>query len=338
MVEVFGWLADFQGEGNWFMLTVLACLVTILARAVIWMFAHAFNMQEQERNSKAEIIQAFATIMLTVWLIYIIQSAEAMAIKDILGDASYVNCGASQIPVVKPDGATINGLEVVKCRIAEKAYPLADIQEKIYDKSADVFQLLSMYVSIAGVPVYQGSWNGSWFQEAENYRLLNALITTLLIGLNSIQVLIKYVSMNMLTIFLPFGLFLRSFHFTRGVGAFFIAIAIGLYFIFPIVFVLTDPGFVKVSSSQLGGPQIPTAKSCYPTFSGVVSAAASSPSGGGDSSAALPSMVALVKKTYTSLLLHPFVALSITLVFVRYLMYFFGGEPYELMRFMAKMV
>ena len=195
-----------------------------------------------------------------------------------------------------------------------------------------------MYVSIAGVPVYQGSWNGSWFQEAENYRLLNALVTTLLIGLNSIQVLIKYVSMNMLTIFLPFGLFLRSFHFTRGVGAFFIAIAIGLYFIFPVVFVITDPGFVKVSSSQLGGTQMIKAKSCYPTFSGVVSAAASSPSGGGDSSAALPSMVALVKKTYTSLLLHPFVALSITLVFFRYLMYFFGGEPYELMRFMAKMV
>ena len=338
MVEVFGWLADFQGEGNWFMLTVLACLVTIMARAVIWMFAHAFNMQEQERNSKSEIIQAFATIMLTVWLIYIIQSAEAMAIKDILGDASYVNCGASQVPIVKPDGATINGLEVVKCRIAEKAYPLAEVQEKIYDKSADVFRLLSMYVSIAGVPVYQGSWNGSWFQEAENYRLLNALVTTLLIGLNSIQVLIKYVSMNMLTIFLPFGLFLRSFHFTRGVGAFFIAIAIGLYFIFPVVFVITDPGFVKVSSSQLGGTQMIKAKSCYPTFSGVVSAAASSPSGGGDSSAALHSMVALVKKTYTSLLLHPFVALSITLVFVRYLIYFFGGEPYELMRFMAKMV
>ena len=131
MVEVFGWLADFQGEGNWFMLTVLACLVTILARTVIWMFAHAFNMQEQERNSKAEIIQAFATILLTVWLVFIIQQAEAMAIKDILGDASYVNCGASQIPVVKPDGATINGLEVVNAALTKRHIRLPKFRKNL---------------------------------------------------------------------------------------------------------------------------------------------------------------------------------------------------------------
>ncbi len=339
MSEISIFLEDLQNKGLWFSLPLIATFIVILIRGLLVGIGHAFNMQELERNSKAEIIQAIATFLILVFIVEIILGVESYIIKDVLGAASYIKCGANQIPVVDPNTEnTLNLMEVIKCRVNEKAYMLADMQEKVYSNAYWPFWKLSIVVSVAGVPAFQGSWIDTWFSEAEQMRLLNIVITTLLIGLNGILVFINYVKSNMLPVFLPVGIVLRAFNFTRGVGAFFISIALGLYLIFPLIFVLTDPGFVKVSSYEVFPQQIkPT--SCYPVFSGVVSAVTAAQQDSAVGSASIiQKTVSDLQSIYMLLLLHPFVVLAITLIFVRYLMYLFGGEPQDIMRYVARVI
>jgi hypothetical protein len=142
----------------------------------------------------------------------------------------------------------------------------------------------------------------------------------------------------MLAVFLPVGLILRSFHFTRGVGALFIAVAVGFYFVFPYVFVLTDPSFVKLPPLQQY-PQI-AGNFCYPTLAGAVAFIATSGAQSGSSVGApsLQMMSSQFGRLYAALLIHPLIALFITLIVIRYLMYLFGEEGFDVIRAVGKAI
>jgi hypothetical protein len=119
------------------------------------------------------------------------------------------------------------------------------------------------------------------------------------------------------------------------------ALGIGMYFIFPVFFVLLDPGFTPspppVTSTGQEGQQ----PYCYATMANTVSMLTSMQSSGGLGSSADLS-VSLnrddLSKSFISLIIHPMVAFFLTLVFVRYIMTVLGGEPYELMKMVGKVV
>jgi hypothetical protein len=273
---------------------------------------------------------------------------------------STVDCGGESIALsqLKAEG-DVGAIAVIKCRMMEQAVELAHLQKEVYE-SVDgvfssstpfnifgapysffnVFTALSVYNSLLAIPVFQGTYVDAWYSAAESYRLLNYLTTSFLIGLNALIVFIDYISQNMLEFYLPVGLILRSFQPTRGIGAFFIALALGMYFIYPVLFVVTDPGFQKVDIS-LQKPNPAKPELCYPTFSGASTIMDQQTQAGQDLSANLGSIkagVMIFQKIYTVVMLRPFIILAITLIFVRYMMFLLGGEPYEIMRAVAKMV
>ncbi|MFA6530565.1 MAG: hypothetical protein WCT31_02455 [Candidatus Micrarchaeia archaeon] len=325
---------------QWLEIAILAVIVNFLIRIFIWMFAHAFSLQDVEKNAKAEMLQTSATALMIIFIIAMVQGAETFAIFNVFGSQeSYVECGGSQIAVE----SMTSSLDVVKCRVMERAYSIAELQNSIYEVNGDVdnvFRALSTYVGLAGLPVFQGNYVSSWYNAAESYKLLNTMTTNLLISLNGIIVFVNYVSSNMLAWFLPIGLILRSFQQTRGIGALFISLAIGFYFIFPIIFVITDPGFHKIDLPAITVAN-PDSQLCYPTFSGVATYVSEGSSGSDSFSASLGGITQaklILQRVYTSILIQPYIALGITLIFVRYLIYILGGEPYEIMRAVAKMV
>jgi len=117
------------------------------------------------------------------------------------------------------------------------------------------------------------------------------------------------------------------------------SLAIGLYLIFPLFYIMFDPGFVK---TPLPPPpvQMPQQSNlCYPTFSSVTTlisttqAAASTPA-----AIAQESIVTELTKAYISLLLHPLLALFLTLAVVRYLMTVLGGDTADLMKMVTKVI
>lgn len=351
----------FMTGHEWIVVSILAVMIAFLLNLIIWMFAHAFNAQELERGAKAEMLQSAATAFLVIFIVFMLNSMQDFAIYQFFGSPeSTVDCGGHAIKLsqLQAEG-NVGAMAVVKCRMIEQANELAKLQKAVYE-SVDgvfsestpfnvfgapysffnVFMALSIYNSVLAIPVFQGTYVDAWYSAAESYRLLNYLTTSFLIGLNALIVFIDYISQNMLAFYLPVGLILRSFQPTRGIGAFFIALALGMYFIYPVLFVITDPGFQKVDIS-LQKPNPAKPELCFPTFSGASTITDQQSQTGQDVSANLGSIkagVIIFQKIYTVVMLRPFIILAITLIFVRYMMFLLGGEPYEIMRAVAKMV
>lgn len=143
----------------------------------------------------------------------------------------------------------------------------------------------------------------------------------------------------MLDVFLPVGLLLRCFYLTRGAGALMISIGIGMYFIFPVFFVLLDPGFTP--SPPPKAVVLPAQQAyCYATMGNTVSLLNSIQSSGTGTTSTLGVEMDRndLTESYISLIVHPLVALFLTMVFIRYMMTVLGGDPYELTKMVGKVI
>lgn len=341
MVQDLGFLQGFDGSTllngeNWFVNSIIAVIILVLAHTLVMIFSRAFKWDDLERYSKSEILQAFSTAVLVIFIIFLVQQAEQLISQGVVNSSNMkavINCQGSSLEAKDQKSM----LEIVKCEVQQKALNLADLYDSVYSNSKSIFQDLSAYVSLLGFPVWQGSWDSEKFNEGENIRILNQMITNLLVGLNGIIVLVNYISKNMLTVYLPAGLILRSFHFTRGIGAFFISTALGFYFIFPTLFVLTDPGLQKI-------PTIPKpdnlnfAPSCYPTFSGVSSTFVSTNIIKDSVISNSKDAAKVVSQFYITMILHPFAVFAVTLMFIRYMMNMLSGDAYDIMRVVSRLI
>jgi len=336
---------SFFGEwSGWLPMCILAVMIAIIIHSLILMFARGFNMVELERYAQSEILQAAATALMAIFLVGMVTGIADFSVS-LLGSESTVLCsGEAKNIVTSGQNETVfrNALDIVRCRVQEKAVAIADVQDRL-TTGADVwgkFTALNLGLSLFGVTFFKGDWVGSLYQETETIRITNNLATVLLVGMNAVSFFALYVKNTMLSLFIPIGILLRSFHFTRGAGALFLGIGIGLYFLFPVFYILLDPGFVKVDTPPdvSGGISLLQRTVCYPTMSAaitMVNTNAQSSSAAGLSAGRLRDNLALA---YVALILHPMVALFLTLAFVRYIMVIFGGDTYALMRMVSKVI
>jgi hypothetical protein len=335
---------------QWYVLGIMASLLVVTVHALLLAFGRAFNLQELEKYAKAEILNAIATILMVMFLITLLNQVEYFSLTYFLG-CQNVTSTKMVCPEFKCGGQTIaidqltNSIGLLQCRLSDKAAAFAELHQQLMGAAVDwdpfsVFNRLNMYISILGIPIFSGQYVSSWFREAETYRLLNIFITNLLVGLNALVVVADYVKATMLTFFLPLGLILRAFHFTRGIGAFFMSLAIGMYFVYPVLYIITDPAFVKPTYN----PSVPIQTGqplCFPTFSSVsysLYSTVSSSESSGSTDLSLSQLSNDVANIYATLLLQPFIIFAVTMVFVRYMTYILGGEPADLLRALAKVV
>ncbi len=325
-------VAEFSDLIGWQGLAILASTVALLIYALVLGIAKGLMLDDLERTAKSELLQIAANVLMIVVFLTFLTGIEEFAYTSFFQGVNSVSCGDVDIG----DSGTISsGLDLLRCRIAEKAESFTELHGQVRSSADSTFTKLSIYFGIAGLPVVQGNYFGDLYREAESYRLMNNLLTNLTITSNAILVLIDYLKANLLATFLPLGLFLRSFSPTRGVGALFMSLAIGFYFIFPVLYVVSDPEYHKPDVQALAAPD--DAPFCYPTFSNVIRIINFS----GPAAAKELSMRQLsedISGIYLTLLLQPFVIVAITLVFVRYLMYLLGGDGQTIMRFVSKVV
>ncbi|MEW6749278.1 MAG: hypothetical protein AB1295_06235 [Candidatus Micrarchaeota archaeon] len=355
MVDVSGYLQGFNSDSSlggvysalpedlqFLPMTMLAVVTIAIIYGTVTALGRAFNVSEVERFAQAELLNALATVFMVSFLILMLNGVEDFALQ-------YFICGGGECPAFDCGGSSItidrlsNSVDLLKCRIADKAAAFAAIQEQVTDAAAVPLNMLNLYISLLGVPIFTGQYVASWYKDAETYRLLNNVLTVMLIGLNALIVVADYVKNNMLSFFLPIGLLLRSLFFTRGIGAFLIAVAIGFYFIFPVVYIITDPGFVKPTYVAPAKPPEYQSPLCIPTFNGL-SYSIYSTYGSKATSASAATTLSLdqlksdITSVYSSVLLQPFIAFAITIVIVRYMIIVLGGESMDVLRAVAKVV
>lgn len=342
MMPILSVMNFFGTWSHWLPMCILAVMIAVIIHSILLMFAKGFSIPELERYAQSEILQAVATAMMAIFLIGLVSGAVDFSI-DVLGQESTVLCKGKAEKLVKGDKSEVfkNSLDIVRCRLQEKAIAIAAVQDRVAT-GADVwgkFTALNLGLSVFGITFFKGDWLGSLYQDTETIRITNNLATVMLVGLNAISFLALYIKNTMLSLFIPVGILLRSFHFTRGAGAFFIALGVGLYFIFPVIFIMLDPGFVKIDTPPaVGGAALLQQTLCYPTMSAAVTLINSNTQTASSSPLAAGRMRDNLAQAYIALVLHPLVAFFLTLAFVRYLMVVLGGDTYALMRMVAKVI
>lgn len=332
---------NFYGQWNigWLALCILAIMTAVLINLTLLVIGRAFSIRELEGFAKSEILQSVATAFMAIFLVTMVTSAMDVSRQWIAGD---LTCGGKSINIGSTAEDTMNeAYSAIRCRLQERALAVAAVQDTYATGSATWADFLGLNsaVSLFGITVFKGDWVESLYKKTEQTRITNNLATVLLIGLNAQSALLEYLRLNMLTVFIPVGILLRSFYFTRSVGALFIAMGVGMYFLFPIFFVLLDPGFV--ASPPPVEPAVPNLNQyCYATMSSTVSVLTSIEAAGLGSSAELTvaNVGEELSKSYVSLMLHPLVALFLTLIFIRYMMTMLGGDAYEITKMVSKVI
>lgn len=326
------------GDYEWLMLSVLCTFLCFLIYLVLYTIGRSFNIQDLERSSKAEIMQAFASLVLISMIVVVVNSGTAFALQLVSGQA-YCQIGSGTGASYQFEGMD-TAFDFFKCKVGEKAYALGKIQDSLYSAAGDLYIQESQSVGLLGLPVFTGKYVSSIVTKIEKLRLLNNYTTTTLMNLNAITGLAIYLQNNLLNFFLPAGLLLRAFKWTRGIGAFFIAGALSFYFIFPVLFVVTDSTFVPAPPDISVGYEADNF--CLPSFSGTVATTAlvapEANIGGTSETFSIENAVSVVAKVETDILSRFIVVFAVTLVFMRYMMSLLGGDVSTLMRAVTKVV
>lgn len=355
------YMSFFDPGAIWQIIALLATMCVMLVYIVLYMFGRAFMLDELERFAKSEMLQAAATFVMLAFFIMIVMYAQKFAIEYFFGstvqDPTNQNIyeklvvtprDAGTGEVVLPCGTepkTISSIEssldLLQCRMKENAKSFAKIYDQLMDAAKWPYFYQSIYVAMIGAPIIQGGYMTDVYMEIETYRLLQNMTIHMLIATNVVMIMTDFIKNNALSLFLPLGLILRGFSATRSIGSFFIALAIGFYFVFPILYIISDPAYVRPTNANLLNPPLSSNFACYPTYTGLVYQLTAAPTMGLGPIGGELSLDALkndMSSIYFTVILYPFVIASVTLVFVRQMMSLLGGESQDLLRLFTKVV
>ncbi len=300
------------GEG-WFVIAMLAVLITLSINTFLYLVSYVLNSERMKRFAIAEFFQSTATALLIIMIVGIITSGMTIleaTFKDTLG----------------PD---VNPLNVILKGTQDSLEDLDLMFESIVTNDIGPERTYWLTFSFYGVPVFQGLWISSLHRQVEGYHTVAKKVVGLQIALNSQLFLIKYIGENMLNIFLPLGIVLRSFYFTRGIGGFFIALGLGFYFVYPgILTMMSMQGKIKIPPPELpqyvGACNLPTMSGV--TVGGLSTAGGSTLSQSAVSFSATSDIANFVSQTFLSIFFNNMIAFSITLMFIRFATNILGGE------------
>ncbi|MCC7552134.1 hypothetical protein KO317_00525 [Candidatus Micrarchaeota archaeon] len=316
---------------RWMMYGIIAVVLCAGIAGIVYSFGYILDARNLKAWAISEGLNAVASAIMIILLILLLQQAFSFITDDLL-TTNTVTCAGGDYPASEP-------INFAKCRVEEQIIVLDDLYDQIYVTNTVWEKQASRCFSFMGYTVWCGDWYGNTRKQIESGYMLTNKIIPLTVGLHSVYVMLEYISANMLIVFLPLGILLRTFPITRGVGGLLIALAIGAYFIFPVLYIMLDPSFTT-RPAGVDPPFLDNAYGCYPGFKGGVSLANIVNSQEtyeytifsyqriGD---------ILVEITIRSIY-YPFVAFSATVILIMAMTPILGGDTGDMIRLISKSV
>lgn len=310
-----GLLAGWGATSTWFLVAVLAVLVTGVALGIVYAIAYGLNLNTLKRYAVSEFLQLAATALLVIFLVLMIEMGSAFVTGLVGGQ---IICEGREI--VEP-------IDAAMCRTAERLDYFNSLFSNIKEMDKWPERQYHLSVTAYGVPIYQGLWDPSVHRTVETYHYIAVKITSIMISLNAQMFVLKYIQENMLAVFLPLGIILRVFNFTRGIGGFFIALAISLYFIYPAVLFMMDSTFGPPPTV----PELVQTRPdmCdMPVFGGISIGAVPGQTLAGSSAmlVSIGNITSFVSSVFVRMFYENMVAFAIALTAMRYATSLLGGE------------
>ncbi|VVB73292.1 Uncharacterised protein [uncultured archaeon] len=216
--------SGFPWEASALILTFIAFSVSALA----YMLSRVFISKDLEKWAKIEFMYALSSVILVAFLIFLV---DFMAVKAtefgvlLSADRDYLSSqvAADQSPFAIANFYITTMANCVRARYIDM-FALSFVPKL----------LLSLEITTKSFTfVIPGFVGGILMQLLNTVLSATYTLTYLLYTLDFQRHLLVFARETMLTIFLPVGIVLRAFPFTRSSGNLFIAIAIGFYFVYP---------------------------------------------------------------------------------------------------------
>jgi hypothetical protein len=315
---------------GWFTISIFAVFISALIFGLVYAIGYALNMNTVKRYSLSELIQTAATAIMMIALVGLLVGAFDL-FSDTFGGT--VTCMGEEI--TEPIDADI-------CRTAEMLNAVNAQYKYAYKAAKKTEMAYSVSVTLLGFPVYQGSFVSSIHKRAETNQYIAHVCTELMFFLTAKIYILKYMQENMLQLFLPLGIILRTFHFTRGIGAFFISIGIAFYFIYPTIVFIMDSSYVaNAAVPQM--PDIVVSGMCnLPMFGSFSFGSAALEQT--DITSAVTEMTlsknlsSFLADMYTHLMYSNMVGFAMALTFVRFATTILGGDITPFMGMVGRLV
>ncbi|VVC03825.1 Uncharacterised protein [Candidatus Burarchaeum australiense] len=327
------WENPLQGIGaSGLQVSILVILIIIFVLALLYMVAVALRNERMRRWLVGELMQTFASAIMILGLIAL---------------ASFIASVFTQLTVpavTAPSGWGITISPAPASNPLEYVHDRFDIIDQQLDKLyADVVKM-DLRVERAewtcfiffGTEVQCG-W--SLHPLTESLHALAYKLVQYRVGLNTALLLVNYIDTWFIPLFLPIGIVLRAIPFTRGAGGLLIALVLGFYFVFPIIFLLTDVLLSQqLARSDTSFADLDPNKCVYADLGGTMQTYAGDLAVAAQAKLTVQTISATLATLILEIILTPLIALAATVLFIRAFSPIFGAESQEVMQGLSKIL
>jgi len=244
---------------DWKIISMAAAAISIVGASMLIMLSRLFSLQNLEQEAKKEFVFAATTVLIVIMAVAIIQSIEPMLAG---GTTSFTRClylNTFGCDCVCNDPATCPQfneqqtlIDWVKLYMATPASCVQDFMDVLYALSIPVEAMASVFIEIF-MSEHASGFGMKWMAERIKTTTQSlSFYTYIYFVLIHILNFIKYYA----GFFFSVGVALRAFPPTRGIGAYLMAVTFGLYFVFPLSYVLVAAmslPHVQADMIQAGG-------------------------------------------------------------------------------------
>lgn len=230
-------------------------LLSILIYVIAQLVARILNKPDVVGYINSELLGILIFLVLLITLVHVIDLV-------VYGAVSILN------PQAKQDVCDANGISIHRCHVAISGYFLESILRELTDYYIQLnsLSLITSFVkSLYGVKAIQGDkyvkLNLMGFvsiPEAYLDPLIGLAQTMLQFAIAQFMILWYITSPQFFVGFLSLGLVLRLFSPTKSAGGLIIALVIGLYYVFPMAYVLIDVHYRNAYDGTYGFNKINT--------------------------------------------------------------------------------
>ncbi|MBI2079646.1 hypothetical protein HYT84_02685 [Candidatus Micrarchaeota archaeon] len=324
----------------WQVASIVATILAAFGAALLLMVSRFFQTPNLEQVAKSELIFAASTAIIVVFIIGLQATVEPIMVKVVrlaVIDSFSGYDPFLSLPITTQQNMKL--IDMVQVFMQPKATCMRDVMATMYALSIPFEPMSQHYMEVFMSEVASG-----FIYKVITERIAN---TTNIIGFYLFVYYLLIHTLNFLKyaalgLFLPIGILLRSFPPTRGAGAYVMAFSIGLYFIFPLSYLLMD--FITIDyASFCNIPELTEQKlvsSCGFTDQSKLKQLESAAKRNLSEAGGIMDLITLkvVKALTLSVCLLPLMAFTITLSFVLSATSLFGGNIPEVGRGLIKLI
>lgn len=320
----------------WVGITTVVALCSFFLVVLMDMASRAMGMQPLQMWVKSEYLQVGVT-----FLIIIFAGAMVTAGYAVMGEVTSTIAAASgNQPFQTLVNTYVDPFTVAKDYLTGT---LISCQEKVYYTvaSLDLFvePMSTVQFEVVSVEAIGGGFAFGGFTSLFHY-LGNGIIYLTLF--NYVQYfLLIFCQYTMLPLFLPIGLALRAFPFTRGAGGLIVAFSLGFAFVFPMTYMLTIAMMSDISSTCNQVASSAPAMSSTPCFNNrgcIEQVALELGAKTGAINQFSDASTGLMSLMYMQAFFYPLIALIMTFTFIRQTSSLFGADLAEIGRGIVKII